>query len=496
MSDFDLELPPEGIGERIWSWFETRNYWLLLSALPVFLGFAGVVVFCFYQVSWTSARAEATCLEIGRQALAEGDARRAQVAYQSLLRLSRRIEPEYLYKLADAYSRQRRRAETVAILASLAPLNKPGYWPAHLLLAQALLSASEQSPEAMRLAEAHLQRLLAVQPQNPDAHLLLGQLNANRNQWEDARKHLTVVVSSRPEASLTLALAQRGLGDEGAARVWADRAAKHFEAKVRTAPAKTNTTPLRLNWADALILLGDYPGAVEVLVTGLQLTSDPDLRPALARVCYAWSGALAKDATATPTKRLEVIQRGLEVMPENLDLLRELALLSDTPGAAGDLARQRVKELLQGGRHAALLQFCLGSVARQRGDLAAARRYLEAAHKAAPELPEVANDLAAVMAEEANPDLEAALALVDSLLKEQPTNPFARQTRGLILLRKDRPEEAMLNLEYALPQLADQAKAREALAKIYAKLGLADLAAEHRRRATTEGVPGKAAGPR
>ncbi len=479
------ELPQSTVGEIIWDWVESRNYWLLLLALPALLAGLGAAVFAFHQLTWKVDRAEARCLEVGRQASNAGDHRRARLAYQSLFQITHQAEPEYLYTLAQNYAQLGRRTETVAILGTLAPLDKPGYAPAHIFLAQSLLLAPDASPQAVRLAETHLLRMLVLEPKNVDAHQLLGQLYVSLGQWEDARKQLAIVVSARPETALWLALTHRGLGDESAAKAWAQRAAKYFEGAVaKPNQATTNDAALRANWADALVLLNDYRAAADVLETGWKRNRDSNCQAALARVCFGWATALARDQPGKVADRLQVLQRGLEAAPDSADLLRELALLSGAPGTAGEAARAKANELLADARHAPMLHFCLGGVAWQRGDLEQARTHYEAAFKSTPSPAEAANNLAAVLAASPKPDLDRALELIQPLVQQQPSNPFFRDTRGQILLLQGRAEEALLDLEFALPQLRDPRPTHTALAKVYEQLGLNDLAAEHRRRAS------------
>lgn len=468
-------------GEVVWDWLESRNYWLLLFALPALLGFVGVAVFAFHQFAWRPTRAAMLCADMAGRAQNAGDHARAQLAWRNHLRLSRTAGEEQLYRLAQCYSHLGRRADAVALLSALAPLDKSGYAPAHLFLAQALLLGPEVSDQAIRVAESHLLRLLQLDARHADAQQLLGQIYLTQGQYEDARKQLTAVVSARPESALHLALAHRGLGDPGASRAWADRAAKFFASRV--AQTTTNDTSLRLNWADSLALMNDFAGAAAVLEAGLRRGADPAYRPALARVCLSWADALAREQPTQVVRRLEIIQRGLEAMPENLDLLRELALLSGAPGEEAAAARRHVNELLADDRHAPLLRFCLGGVARQRGDLAEARAQFEAAFAAAPTVAQIANALADVLVAGNAEDLAKARQLADALAQGQPANPAFRETRGRVLLRQGELESALVDLEFALPLLAEKAPAHQALAQVYDRLGVPDMAAEHRRRA-------------
>jgi Tfp pilus assembly protein PilF len=59
----------------------------------------------------------------------------------------------------------------------------------------------------------------------------------------------------------------------------------------------------------------------------------------------------------------------------------------------------------------------------------------------------------------------------------------------LIYLKLGRYREAIADFEFALPKLQSKAGAHAALAEAYQKLGLKDLAEEHRRRAQGVGVP-------
>jgi predicted Zn-dependent protease len=90
------------------------------------------------------------------------------------------------------------------------------------------------------------------------------------------------------------------------------------------------------------------------------------------------------------------------------------------------------------------------------------------------------------------PDLERALAIIQSVLTNAPGNPEFRDTRGKILLKLGRYQDAITDLEYALPSLGAAINTHRALAQAYEPLGLSQLVQEHLRLA---GAPGENAAP-
>jgi len=65
------------------------------------------------------------------------------------------------------------------------------------------------------------------------------------------------------------------------------------------------------------------------------------------------------------------------------------------------------------------------------------------------------------------PDLSRALAIIESVLVKLPNNPSFRETRGEIYVRMGRWQEAVADLEFALPLLASKQGTHKALAEAY-----------------------------
>jgi tetratricopeptide (TPR) repeat protein len=390
----------------------------------------------------------------------------------------------YRFNLALSMLGLGRVKEAQALLTSLVPLDGQGYAPAHLYIARAVLSQTNVPPAAMGVAEKHLLRALDLDPASEDAmdaKEMLGHIYIRVGLWDRAKKYLLEVVPKRSEASLPLALVLMAQGEEAQARAYAERAAKHFADKV--AKSGADDPRMRMGWAEALVMLQNYEMALSVLETGAKESSAQVYGPAIAGVCAAWLQS-PQEAPRDVAGRLKLVQQGLQFDPRNELLLKELVKLTHQSGKEAETAREAVTKLLsEGGKDTASLHFFLGLDAWERGDKEKAREHMDLAYETDRLVPTVANNMAMVLISTDKPDCERALSLVEPIIAKFPDNPNFRDTRGLIYLKLGRYREAIADFEFALPKLQSKAGAHAALAEAYQKLGLKDLAEEHRRRA-------------
>ena len=78
------------------------------------------------------------------------------------------------------------------------------------------------------------------------------------------------------------------------------------------------------------------------------------------------------------------------------------------------------------------------------------------------------------------PQLEQALQLANRALERTPERAEFRETRGQILAKLERWEEAIADLEKALARMQDRDELRETLAQAYEAIGRVEIAAGHR----------------
>jgi tetratricopeptide (TPR) repeat protein len=300
-----------------------------------------------------------------------------------------------------------------------------------------------------------------------------------------AEKHLRDVVVVKPELSLLLAAVLKVQGDFIGARSWAERAAKFHREKVEA--ARLDDPENRLAWADALAMMEDYPGACLILESGWKQFGNGIYHAPLGEACSLWVQKLAVTAPGDLAFRIAIIQQGLEYAPQNEGLLKHLIALSHLEGQQAGAARSTLNRLLSEGKSTSILHFTLGIDAWQRQQTEEAKQHFAIAFDTAPKLPFVANNMAMILAVGNPPDPPRALDIIQPVVEKFPDNATFRDTRGQVLVLLGRWQEAVTDLEFALPQLSSPNRTHAALAEAYRGLGLKDLAAEHEQRA--KGAP-------
>ena len=462
-------------------WLRTRDFRLLRHGIPAILGCLAWLVFGILMAGWKPWQTQTRYARIAEKALAVKEFETARVSSQRLLALGVEPRRKHLFDLALSLGGLGQDKEAVSLMGNIAPLDKPGYLPAHLFVAQTLLSKTNVSLPEIHTAEQHLKHVVTLDPHSVDANELLGRVYVRLGQWELAERYLSEVVSARPETALLLAAVFKAEGDKVGARSWAERAAKFHREKVEA--AKLDNPASRLAWADATAMLEDYPAAFVILETGWRQYENKTYLSPMGEVCALWVEALARTKPGDLTSRMTLIQRGLECAPQNETLLRHLINLTHLEGPEAATARGTLTRILTEGKATAILHFTLGIDAWQHGQPEEARKHFTLAYDTASQLPYVANNMAMILTVGDKPDLPRALAIIQSALTKFPNNPNFRETRGEILVQLGRAQEAIADLEFALPLLASKRGTHKALAEAYRSLGLRDLATEHERRA-------------
>ncbi len=95
--------------------------------------------------------------------------------------------------------------------------------------------------------------------------------------------------------------------------------------------------------------------------------------------------------------------------------------------------------------------------------------------------PAVANNLAWILAHADPPDLARALELGNQAVALRPNDARFRDTRGRILVKMKRWNEALTDLELVLRSEPEQTDLHQLLAEVYDRLGSNEMATEHRR---------------
>jgi tetratricopeptide (TPR) repeat protein len=397
-------------------------------------------------------------------------------------------DPQVRYNLAVCLKDLGQHDRAVALLEPLAPDDRPGYGLAHLWKARRIWveKGTKATPADARAGEQQVLLALEATPNDVEANALLGTYYLQTDKVEQAIPYLVKAAKSRPELLLPLARACQSRGESEVARVRAREARRIFQER---AEANLNDRESRFLWAEADLILEEFPEAVKVLEREAGLKRDLDYPRALALVYFAWYNFKARTEPANWGDRLQLLERGLTFDPGNVGLLIHFSEQLAAGGADADRARAALLDLQARGIALGPVRYSLGVDAWLHGRPAEARLLLEEAYRLMPEVPLLANNLASLLAEGDKPDLPRALAMINPVLERLPDHPIYRETRGEILLKMQRWKEALPDLQAALRLKYNSPELHRNLAETYEHLDAPGLAAEHRKRAEALAAP-------
>ena len=341
-----------------------------------------------------------------------------------------------------------------------------------------------------RKLEHHLQSALKRLGKVDQAHMILGQLymtkafrESDAALLERAKLHLSLGVSSFPETRMSLAELHRRLGESEFARQEATAALEHYAAKLEADPEDMDA---RIRVAASQGFLLKFGSAIRTLQEGLQYDAEnPELKKALATAYVTAARAVKATTPRDIAKQLELLQQALRFDPNNSAILAGFAALTAQSDPAADAAREQLQDILVQGKAPATVHLILGTIAMQRDENKEAAYHLNQALELAPQMPEVLNNLAWHLTETEPPQLNRALELANRAAELRPGDINILDTRGHVLLKMGRHQEALKDLLIAVRASPDNPKTHESLAKIYEGLGDEAMAQRHRKQANS-----------
>ena len=236
---------------------------------------------------------------------------------------------------------------------------------------------------------------------------------------------------------------------------------------------------IRILLANGLLFDQQVAAAQSVLEEGPK--DDPNLKEALLRI------VLRQAATSTDrSQKLNYLLKVVELNRENRLLVDMLAGLSNTPDEVGNAAVEQLYDLLADGVFPTHINSILGGVFVARDDYEKALPYFERAQRLAPNDPVICNNLAHVLANVAKPDLDRGIELLNRAVELFPENPEVFETRGEILIKQSKFDEALVSLLLALeksPREDDNLDVHGLLAEAYKGVGNSEMEERHRKKA-------------
>ncbi len=313
------------------------------------------------------------------------------------------------------------------------------------------------------------------------AHMLLASYSYGIGAFSESLRHFKEITDQFPEYALTAAKIQKQIGDLDKAKETASRAAKFYEEKLKQSP---NNRDHRINLARALVLMEREQDASRLLLEGFDFSQrqDQELRTAAGEALVAYFMRLSELPNASDflMQRMQLVKAAMDIAPDSpmvVDAIIELLLrCRDNKNAEVNTLMQA---LVQGVSPEAT-HFIRGTLALLNNDFGTAKTHLEQAAKYSENLPGILNNLALAMSKMENSDLDAALALSNAALEKMPDQPYLRDTRGQILVKLKRFQDAIPDLEFALKAPELGGVVHDSLAVSYEAIGQQDLAEKHR----------------
>ena len=372
-----------------------------------------------------------------------------------------------------------RETDALRLLSRIAPIDRPGHAPAHVIQATILLAQKNCDVQA---AHQHINNALLSDPSNQDAMELAARFAAGRRDWKTALSYLDKMeIHKRADLLLMKATALQFSGQEEAAVKFALQAENALRLMRETVTANGNE--VRFSIAASLSLQRKFEEAVQSILGTIHGQPTKEERQLIGGIYLSWSRYLKEQPSADKMQVLHLLEQGIQASPESQDLimafLNDCEELTSTPN---DRQRYVERILGSGGIATSFLHYYAGVQDWKQGNREAAKSHFELASSLNPGFKVIGNNLAMAIASVSTDraDLEKALAIIDELIGQEPENPFYLDTRGHVLAKMGQLKEAVRDFERSLPNARDKNSSHIKLADLYERLGMVDLASEHR----------------
>jgi tetratricopeptide (TPR) repeat protein len=269
-------------------------------------------------------------------------------------------------------------------------------------------------------------------------------------------------------------------------------AEKHFRRQLDKSPDDRRS---RLFLATCVANVGRFEEAVKILNEGRRVDPEGPYGPAIASIYVSAYDRHALQPQPDYRAMITALKEALRFDAKSRDAAVRLATFGERgAGQFGTVApsidpvveksaRDMLQGLLASGEQPPAVHMALGLKAWRANDLKQAQWHFERAYELDPNLSGVANNLAWVISHQPNADLNRALEVIDPVISKFPQVSHYRDTRGEIYLKMERWDEALRDLEVALPDLKKEPRIHESLATVYDGLAQPDIAEKHRQQA-------------
>lgn len=492
-------------------WLTTRPYLALAPSVPAVLAFVAMVAMVIVGARRDDAATQAVYLDLLRTSLSDGDTEAAAVAAQRLLAIDpKNLEHQYQSAMLDDELGKSESARRAIVQLAL----QKEYGPAALWMLKALVYEEPERDETGKVQSANVltKRTTWTKEERELCHRCAGvamtKLPSERailakkiyatflsdnGLIDQALELYETIAEYDPSVNLVAAQLANQVAEEpndyAVVQQYARAAIRTIGPKLGDNPTSVDT---RLQLAQALVLDERDREAYDLLVTGMQISPHPLLKMAVGETRVFTAERLKRNVGASETlaERGPLLYEALEWAPTSPLVLEAVVQFSIECSQAGDRELQEVRKRLLTGVEPPAMHFIEGTVALMNGEHEKAQHHLSLAASEWKNMGGLLNNLAYTLLKSGDREkLSEALKLSNAALDQIPGYPALLETRGQILLKMERYQEAIADLEKALVDPNMRPSSHAGLAEAYEALGLEDLAKDNRELSLQSSTP-------
>ena len=411
------------------------------------------------------------------------------------------LNPEsqnYRFEMAKLTAARGDKELSTRILEELAPLEKRGYSPAHLVLAQFYFdsrpaSGFEQQQVELNRALKHIDHVLTDDVENLNAKLLKAKILTASQKYEPAYQLYDNLLETNPNVYREMLELNKQMGREEREREVCEKALASFQKIIKQEAVQADDrrwVAIESGISRTMQQLNRHEEAesrLEGLIDSYSADSSGGpraefLRRLLAGIYVDWASKLVDPGTrfdslpeATLSKQLDLYAKAYQNYSGNTYALQSLARLSQSENKEIAEKAKAVYDAEADPNPQPAVLNQLGNLALLSEDFSKAIRHYERAREKAPRDPAILNNLGYcyLVAKDEDRDADRALQLIDEALQYLPegldpaeTSKFLH-TKATALKQLDRLADAIEVYEQSLEPRPDHVDTLESLIECY-----------------------------
>jgi tetratricopeptide (TPR) repeat protein len=455
--------------------------WGKLSRRQLMFATPAAVIICFlgfigYRVTIQKAQLINSYRTSAIRAFDSGDYQSAKTYYQRLRSYGELVDASSRFQWAVILINSGDADRGITIIEELAPNDRIGHAPAHRLralnLGQKLREKAEEA-DILEKLKWHLEH--SRDDDSPEIARVRASYYLLTEQYDQAIKALSKSAETNPSHFLLIASVYESQGRMSDQRKTLELAARQCQALLREKPLDRN---YRMSLARIHTKLEQFDEAEKVLLQGLRIQPDEVIRRSVADFYVMRHDQLRTD-NGTIQQQLAMLDKAIVNDPNHPPVYERLIKLYQFDTNNANVIKQKFLDAVASDNPTAMAHFALSNIYWIEQDFERAEFHVERAYSMDARIVVVVNNLAWVIATQDEPDLDRALKLAQTAVQQRPGDGRFRDTLATVLIKLERWEEAIDELQLALKGNATKPLVHKKLAMAYGKLGMADLAQAH-----------------